>query len=390
MSEDRLLTKNFLWVILINTFFHLNFTSFFLLPLFIKSLGGDEGNIGVIMGVAGFASIVVIPFTGSLIDKFGRKPFLLYGNLIMSIVALIFVNIKTLNIPLFVLLRIIQGFGFAFTFVSAQTVVIDIVSESRRAEGLGFFGVFTMATHALGPAIGEIIQSKFGFSTLFLCAMFFSIIALFLSRSINETGTTGEKFTNPFVFLMNSQNLYGTLFTTIICGGGFASVLVFITTYMQELALKPVSVFFLSYTIAAIITRIFLGQLADKFERSRIIIPSMFLYGMSILCLVFTKNMLLLILDAAVFGIAHGFIYPAMGAMVVDISGTAKGKGLSFYSASFSFGFTLSSIASGFITKHYGYANMFATSGLVVFMGMLIFYFVSRRLNHTVESGQVN
>ncbi len=388
--NDNLLSRDFVRVILINTFFHLNFTSFFLLPLFIKSLGGDEAEIGIVMGVAGIASIVVIPFTGSLIDRFGRKPFLLYGNLIMTIVALLFANLNTLNIPAFILLRIIQGFGFAFTFVSAQTIVIDIVPESRRAEGLGFFGVFTMGTHALGPAIGEIIQSKFGFSTLFLCAVIFSIIAIFLSRSIKETGVRGEKFTNPFVFLMNSQNLYGTLFTTIICGGGFASVLVFITTYMQKLSLKPVSAFFLSYTISAILTRIFLGQLADRYERSWIIIPSMLLYGMSILCLIFTKNMFLLVLDAAIFGIAHGFIYPAMGAMVVDISGDARGKGLSFYSGSFSLGFTLSSIISGFITKHFGYTSMFVCSGLVVFFGMLFFYFANKKVNQNILSRQVN
>ncbi len=370
---------------MINTLFHLNFTSFFLLPLFVKSLGGDEADIGLIMGVAGFASIIVIPFTGSLIDRFGRKPFLLYGNLIMTFVSIFFAGLNTLNIPLFILLRILQGFGFAFTFVSAQTIVIDIVPESRRAEGLGFFGVFTMATHALGPAIGEVIERKFGFPVLFLSAACFSIIAIFISKSFRETSAKGEEFTNPFVFLKNSQNLYGTLFTTIICGGGFASVLVFITTYMDDLSIKPVSAFFLAYTFSAILTRIFLGQLADRYERSKIIIPAMFLYGVSILCLVFTKNIFWIILDASVFGIAHGFLYPAMGAMVVDIAGSAKGKGLSFYSGSFSFGFTLSSIVSGFIAKHYGYGNMFIISGFVVFMGMIIFYFLSKRVNSTIE-----
>lgn len=383
MNNGKLVTADFVKIILINTFFHLNFTSFFLLPLFIKALGGDEADIGIIMGVAGFASIVIIPFTGSLIDQFGRKPFLLYGNLIMTIVALLFVNLKTLNILLFIFLRVLQGFGFAFTFVSAQTMVTDIVPENRRAEGLGFFGVFTMATHALGPAIGEIIQAKYGFSALFLCAVLFSIIAIFLSQAIKETGTCSEKFTNPFVFLMKSRDLYGTLFTTIICGGGFASVLVFIATYMQELSLKPVSAFFLSYTISAILTRIFLGHLSDKYERSKVIIPSMLMYGLSIFCLVFTKSIPLLILDAAVFGIAHGFIYPTMGAMVVDISGTEKGKGLSLYSGSFSFGFTLSSIISGYITKHYGYENMFVLSGIFVLTGLAIFYYINTKNNKT-------
>ncbi len=390
MSKDGLLTQDFIRVILINTFFHLNFTSFFLLPLFVKSLGGDEADIGLIMGVAGFASIIVIPFTGSLIDRFGRKPFLIYGNLIMTLIAIIFANIKTLNIPFFILLRIAQGFGFAFTFVSAQTIVVDIVPESRRAQGLGFFGVFTMATHALGPAIGEVIERKFGFPVLFLSAGCFSIIAVFLSRSFSETVVKGEEFTNPFLFLKNSQNLYGTLLTTIICGGGFASVLVFIATYMDDLSMKPVSAFFLAYTLSAILTRIFLGQLADRYGRSKIILPAMFLYGVSILSLVFTRNMLLIILDASVFGIAHGFLYPAMGAMVVDIAGSGRGKALSFYSGSFSFGFTLSSIISGFIVKHWGYGNMFIISGLVIFAGMIIFYFLSKDVNHSINQESAN
>lgn len=381
MNRTKLVTPSFVKIILINTFFHLNFTSFFLLPIFIKSLKGDEADIGIVMGIAGISSIVIIPFTGSLIDRFGRKQFLIYGNFIATLVALLFSFVDELNLLYFVFLRIIQGFSFAFTFVSAQTVVIDITPEKRRAEGLGFFGVFTMATHALGPAIGEIIQAHLGFKALFLSAVLFSVVAIFMSINMDETGKVKEKFTNPFKFLKRSRDLYGMLFTTMICGGGFASVLVFIATYMQSLSLKPVSAFFISYTAFAIITRIFLGQLADKYERHRVIIPSMLLYGASIIFLMITKSMPLLVIDASIFGIAHGFIYPAMGAMVVDISGPAKGKGLSFYSASFSFGFTLSSVFSGYIVKHYGYQNMFLISGLIVLFGMVLFIILTDRLN---------
>jgi len=372
--------NNFLRIILINIFFHLNYTSFFLLPLFVQSLGGDEAVIGIVMGVAGIASIVIIPFTGSLIDRFGRKPFVLYGNLIMTIVALLFINVNQLNLPYLIFLRILQGFGFAFTFVSAQTIVIDITPEKKRAKGLGFFGVFTMATHALGPAIGEVVKEHFGFYVLFLVAALFSIIAIVFSYKMEETSKTKDKFVNPFMFLKGSSDLYGTLLTTMICGGGFASVLVFIATYMKANSLKPVSLFFFSYTISAILTRVFLGDLADRYGKSYVIIPSMVLYAISIFCLVYARNLFFLTVDAAVFGIAHGFIYPAMGAMVVDISGNAKGKGLSFYSGSFSLGFTLSSILSGILTKNFGYEFMFKISGMIVLMGILIFYLMNRDL----------
>ena len=78
MSE-ALLNGPFLRATLANFFFFLNFASYFLLPLHLRSLGGSEAMIGAVMGSSGLASLVVLPLVGITIDRLGRRLFLLGG-----------------------------------------------------------------------------------------------------------------------------------------------------------------------------------------------------------------------------------------------------------------------------------------------------------------------
>ncbi|NIU87041.1 MAG: MFS transporter, partial [Nitrosopumilaceae archaeon] len=80
------------------------FSAFFLLPLYIKDLGGDEANIGFIMGSFGITSLGAIPFVAYLVDKFGRRKFMLLGYGIMFAASLGYLFISHLS-PVFYLLR---------------------------------------------------------------------------------------------------------------------------------------------------------------------------------------------------------------------------------------------------------------------------------------------
>src|SRR5574341_258603 len=125
---DKTQTKNFTLVVIANFFLFCNFSSFFLLPLFIKKLGGDEANVGFIMGSFGITSLGSIPFVAFLIDKYGRRRFMLLGALIMCFSSLSYLLITRLS-PLFYLFRIFQGVGFAFFFTSAGTAASDFIPE---------------------------------------------------------------------------------------------------------------------------------------------------------------------------------------------------------------------------------------------------------------------
>src|SRR5256712_13808477 len=70
-----------------NFCFFLTFASFFLLPLHVRALGGTERTIGLVMGTSGLAGLVSVLAVGALLDRFGRRIFLLAGLATMSAAA---------------------------------------------------------------------------------------------------------------------------------------------------------------------------------------------------------------------------------------------------------------------------------------------------------------
>lgn len=59
------------------------FTAFYMLyptlPLFIKEMGGNEKQVGLAMGALMLSSVILRPFVGGLLDRFGRRPFMIGG-----------------------------------------------------------------------------------------------------------------------------------------------------------------------------------------------------------------------------------------------------------------------------------------------------------------------
>src|SRR5216684_896993 len=102
-----LLSGPFARVTLANFFFFLNFASFFLLPLFVKALGGTEATVGFAMGSSGMASLLVLPLIGFALDRFGRRRFFVLGSLGMTVAAGGFLFIDRIGPALFAL-RVVQ------------------------------------------------------------------------------------------------------------------------------------------------------------------------------------------------------------------------------------------------------------------------------------------
>ena len=80
---ERLWTKPF---IVMTVAMLVLFTGFYLLlptmPLYIKSLGGTESQVGLVAGVFTLTAVVFRPIVGGLLDRYGRRPFMIAGLLL--------------------------------------------------------------------------------------------------------------------------------------------------------------------------------------------------------------------------------------------------------------------------------------------------------------------
>jgi len=371
---DKTQSKNFSLITIANFFLFCNFSSFFLLPLFIKKLGGNEANIGFIMGSFGVTSLGSIPLVAFLIDKYGRRWFMLIGAIVMFSSSLSYLFVRELSL-IFYILRMLQGIGFAFFFTSAGTAVADFIPEMKRGQGLGIFGAFTIASYALGPTIGEGVIEKLGFSFFFIYTSSFSLIAILLvyptkdapfKRSVDPYGL-------DFFRLAFSRRYSVPLLSNLILAGGFGSVLNFISVYVRPKGLD-VFYFFLIYAVTITFVRIIGGRVSDVFGRKRVASPSLFVFSLSIAAMIFINSVYKLVLISFLFSLSYGMLYPTLSALMMDKANPdERGKAMGAFNACFGIGTNFLAFAFGVIARDLGFTSMYLISAAFVFLGFLLF-----------------
>ena len=116
-----------------------------------------------LIGVAFYAAeLLGAPVFGALSDRFGRKPFMLLGPVFGGI-AIQLLGITTI-IPVFVLVRVLEGFSTASSapatlgYLSAQTAG----STRFRGRVMGFYEAATVVGLAAGAAAGGWLYDHFG------------------------------------------------------------------------------------------------------------------------------------------------------------------------------------------------------------------------------------
>ena len=373
---DKTQSKNFSLITIANFFLFCNFSSFFLLPLFIKKLGGNEANIGFIMGSFGVTSLGSIPLVAFLIDKYGRRWFMLIGAIVMFSSSLSYLFVRELSL-IFYILRMLQGIGFAFFFTSAGTAVADFIPEMKRGQGLGIFGAFTIASYGLGPTIGEGVIEKLGFSFFFIYTSSFSLIAILLvyptkdapfKRSVDPYGL-------DFFRLAFSRRYSVPLLSNLILAGGFGSVLNFISVYVRPKGLD-VFYFFLIYAVTITSVRIIGGRVSDVFGRKRVASPSLFVFSLSIAAMIFINSVYKLVLISFLFSLSYGMLYPTLSALMMDKANPdERGKAMGAFNACFGIGTNFLAFAFGVIARDLGFTSMYLISAAFVFLGFLLFTF---------------
>lgn len=371
---DKTQSKNFSLITIANFFLFCNFSSFFLLPLFIKKLGGNEANIGFIMGSFGVTSLGSIPLIAFLIDKYGRRRFMLFGAIVMFLSSLSYLFVRELSL-IFYILRMLQGIGFAFFFTSAGTAVADYIPEMKRGQWLGIFGAFTIAAYALGPTIGEVIIENLGFNLFFTYASSFSLIAIVLVYKAEDAHfkRSHDPYGFDFFRLAFSRRYSVPLLSNLILAGGFGSVLNFISVFVRQKGLD-VFYFFLIYAVTITSVRIIGGKVSDVFGRKKVASPSLFVFSLSIAAMIFINSVYKLVLISFLFSLSYGMLYPTLSALMMDKANPdERGKAMGAFNACFGIGTNFLAFVFGVIARDLGFAGMYLISAAFVFVGFLLF-----------------
>ena len=124
-------------------------------PIYLKSLGSNEQQIGLILGAFGVAMAVTHIPAGRLADKFGRRPLMLSAWLMGLISTIVMASARTL--PLFVAGMLAYGLT---AFVASP--LSSYVTAARGKWSVGTALSLTTATFSMGMVLGPVTGGWIG------------------------------------------------------------------------------------------------------------------------------------------------------------------------------------------------------------------------------------
>lgn len=372
---EILFSAPFLFVCATNFCLFLVVSTWSFLPVFVVETGGATADVGLLMGSLGVTSLGSLPLIAPLIDKHGRKFFILSGILVIGLSNAGFLLFDSYS-HLMILVRLLQGVAFAACFNGCATAVVDLLPKNYRGRGIGLFGISGSLAVAIGPFLGEQVLLKFGFDYYFYLLIAFglvgSVFALFVKDSPRETsGRT--KLPGFFPTAFNGGHL-GMMTLAAIFGSGFAAMNTFFPLQAKSLNLQA-GIFFTCYGASLIFVRLCCGAVIDRLDRDKLILACLAAFGFLLISTSQITLMFQTILLGALFGLCQGISYPAMMARMVDKSDeTNRGVVVALFTGSFGVGINVSVLAWGMIGEIKGLVFMFILGGIAMFIIAAIFW----------------
>lgn len=387
-SEGRLFTADFVLICLVSV---MVFTSFYLLlptlPMYItQRIGGQESDVGLMMGSFSFSSVLLYPFVGRELDRRGRRTILVLGLLGFALSVLLYIAATIL--PSLLVLRLFHGAAWAAVVSTLSTLVSDIAPVQRRGEAIGYFGISTNLAMAIGPAIAIAVIQAHDFTILFSISAVLAVLALAAGLAIRETlARPAERPAGSISRPGRSQvDIFpaAVMFSVTI---SYGAVMFFLPVYALNQGVENPGIFFTVFAITLIITRTFAGRLSDKLGRRAIVIPGIILVIGSAAVLGIAATLPAILIAAVLYGSGFGALHPALMALAVDrVDADNRGAAMGYFAAAFDLGIGVGGVTMGIVAQFAGLSNMYLTAGAIALIGLIAFVLADKVRKPVVDS----
>jgi len=261
-SRPTLFTAAFLLLSLADlVYFTAAGIAIYALPPYVTGpVGSNEAAAGLAFGAFAVTALLLRPFAGRLSDTRGRRPLLVGGALLASVAM--FLTAFAGTVPLIVALRLIFGVGEAAFFVASLAALADLAPAIRMGEALSYNSLGLYLGLTLGPPLGELLVSTFGFTGAWYGAAVLLVVAAAVVSSIGETRAPREASQEraPLIHRPAIPAALGFL-TSIVAVGGF---LAFAALHAQDIGVVRSSLPLVVYGSVVVVCRIAFAKVPDR------------------------------------------------------------------------------------------------------------------------------
>jgi len=148
------------------------------LPTIMNELNINGKVVGFLTAAFALTQLIVSPFAGKAVDKYGRKIMIVLGLFVFGFSEFLFGMGKTIEV-LFIS-RILGGVSAAFIMPAVTAYIADITTLDNRPKALGFMSAAISTGFIIGPGIGGFL-AEIGTRVPFYTAGVLGVVAAILS-----------------------------------------------------------------------------------------------------------------------------------------------------------------------------------------------------------------
>lgn len=161
------------------------------LPQIMGNLGATLEDVAWIITAYAVANVIILPMTGWLSSKFGRRNYFVVSILIFTVASFFCGNAH--NIWQLVIFRFIQGIGGGALLSTSQSILFETFKPEDRGMATAIFGLGVVLGPTFGPTIGGFITDHYSWPWIFYVNLPLGIIATLLSLTfISESADRKE------------------------------------------------------------------------------------------------------------------------------------------------------------------------------------------------------
>lgn len=286
------------------------------------------------------------------------------------------------TVGFFVILRFVHGLFWGLATVSSNTVAIDIIPPTRRAEGIGYFGVNMNLAMAIAPFFAIEIYEEHGFSFLISVALVLGALAILVVCFIKVPKRELIEKKQPisfdrFLLVKAIPILFNQIFITF----GWGTLAAYAVLYGIESGLQNAGLFFLFLAAGIIVSRIASGRLVDKGHIHQVIIFAVAVVTISFVSFALIHTVYAYNISAFFIGVGYGTLLPALQTIYIEMAPASKrGTANSTYLTGFDLGIGIGMLVGASIAAAWGYENMYLITAALCFIGLLFYLFSSRNI----------
>ncbi|MBU0436899.1 multidrug efflux MFS transporter NorA [Staphylococcus succinus] len=195
------------------------------LPVYLKDLGLNGSDLGVLVAAFALAQMIISPFGGTLADKLGKKLIICIGLALFAISEFLFAVSHTFS--LLIVSRILGGFSAGMVMPGVTGMIADLSKGKDKAKNFGYMSAIINSGFILGPGLGGFL-AEFSHRLPFFVAGFSGCLALILSVVLiknpkNETQDGFTKYQPELLTKMNWKVFLTPIILTLVLAFGLSA-----------------------------------------------------------------------------------------------------------------------------------------------------------------------